>query len=126
MSEPANEPQSEKEPKPWQFQKGQSGNPGGKAKDADLVVGMPPLLSAMYYVSRTDKERADHGLRKYARKLLKDDPPAFLKQLQSLELAWMKTREKVKDKERPGVAPEADEKDEELKELLTTLIGEFK
>lgn len=108
----------------YPYKPGMSGNPSGLAKkDPDGDTNVPPLLLAMRYVSRCKPNaRNDIGLKKHCRKLLDEQPAVFLKQLHQLETDFIKSKEPTA-KDRNNVV--ADEKDQDLTELITSLIGGF-
>ncbi len=88
-----------------QFRKGQSGNPGGKPKQADDGVAPPLLLRDMRRVYQTDASKDRTPAQRRLRKLLEDDFKSFTSQMAGLEKQWLATQAALPD------VPKADEEE---------------
>jgi hypothetical protein len=122
------------------FVKGQSGNPEGRRSE-HYGKGCPQLLAAMRYVVRSVATPKEGGMKAHCRKLLADDPKAFMKQLAQLEQAYLRskrmTAKEATAKDRNTAAPvlsapaptpaqaAAKDHDDELKGLITSLLEGF-
>lgn len=90
--------------KPWQFKKGQSGNPGGKPKepDPDGSRGVPELLKAMRRIARTEPKNDKTALQRRVRKQFDEDFTTFSRQLANMEAALLRGRQQVEPTPGPG------------------------
>lgn len=102
--------------KPWQFKKGQSGNPGGKPKSG--AVKPAEILRDMRRVYRQEEKKDRTPGEKLCRRWLKDNPKEFLSHLARYEA------EEEAEQARREPEPEEDERQEKVGALIDRILDD--